>query len=231
MRQRRALKQAAAHRAQRRVAWFLGLLAVVLVLIAGATLHQHQQVEAQHRPRVQRVARIKHTKHHAIRKPRHVAAKPARPSVMREPIDWHQPSETVAYPSLTNVHNLTMTVRLDRQRVYINGNDKLLYTMYASTGIDGRTPMGHFRIGQRGLHFFNSSPAVRLGANYWTSIYQNRILFHTVPFDAQGHYDVQEASDLGKRAGSHGCVQLSIPDAKWIYDHVPTGTPVTISNH
>lgn len=124
-----------------------------------------------------------------------------------------------------------MTVRLDRQRVYISGDGKLLYTMYASTGIDGRTPVGHFSIGQRGLHFFNSSPAVRLGANYWTSIYQNRILFHTVPFDAKGHYDIKEASDLGKRAGSHGCVQLSIPDAKWIYDKIPEGTPVTISRH
>ncbi|WP_082397822.1 L,D-transpeptidase [Lacticaseibacillus camelliae] len=150
---------------------------------------------------------------------------------MRKPIDWHQPSETVAYPNLDHVQHLSMEVRLDRQRVYIRGNDKLLYTMYASTGIDGRTPEGHFSIGQRGLHFFNSSPAVRLGANYWTSIYQNRILFHTVPFDAQGHYDIKEASDLGIRAGSHGCVQLSIPDAKWIYDKIPEGTPVTIDHH
>ncbi|MCT6848759.1 MAG: L,D-transpeptidase, partial [Apilactobacillus kunkeei] len=29
-------------------------------------------------------------------------------------------------------------------------------------------------------------------------------------------------------ANSHGCVRLSIPDAKWINSSVPTGTKVVI---
>ncbi len=206
----------------------LALLAVALIVVAlGVALVTRQQVQAVHHDRVAQSKSKQRS--HAVRP--HKVTKPKRAAVMRTPIDWHLPSETAAYPDLTHVQKLSMEVRLDKQRVYIRGNGKLLYTMYASTGIDGRTPEGHFSIGQRGLHFFNSSPAVRLGANYWTSIYQNRILFHTVPFDAQGHYDIKEASDLGKRAGSHGCVQLSIPDAKWIYDKIPEGTPVTIDHH
>jgi peptidoglycan hydrolase-like protein with peptidoglycan-binding domain len=34
---------------------------------------------------------------------------------------------------------------------------------------------------------------------------------------------------LGNRA-SHGCIRLSVPDAKWIYDNVGAGTVVTITN-
>ncbi|MFD1392007.1 L,D-transpeptidase [Lacticaseibacillus jixianensis] len=207
--------------------WAWGVLIVIGLAVTGLALGQPGQPA---RPAVQAQTRQQAKRPHLAKRAGYASkARPAR--LMRTPIDWHKPSETAAYPVLTGVKDLSMTVRLDRQRVYIRGNGKRLYTMYASTGVAGRTPAGHFRIGQRGLHFFNPSPAVRLGANYWTSIYQNRILFHTVPFDAQGHYDLKEANDLGLRAGSHGCVQLSIPDAKWIYDKIPEGTPVVISRH
>jgi len=35
---------------------------------------------------------------------------------------------------------------------------------------------------------------------------------------------------LGKRA-SHGCIRLSVPDAKWIYDNIGAGTVVSIVEH
>ncbi len=33
----------------------------------------------------------------------------------------------------------------------------------------------------------------------------------------------------GHSYGSHGCVHLSLADAKWFYDHVKQGDPITIT--
>ncbi|CCU56791.1 ErfK/YbiS/YcfS/YnhG superfamily [Bacillus subtilis E1] len=37
-----------------------------------------------------------------------------------------------------------------------------------------------------------------------------------------------EAEKLGTKA-SHGCIRLTIPDAKWIYENIPEHTKVVIS--
>ena len=39
--------------------------------------------------------------------------------------------------------------------------------------------------------------------------------------------DASEAEKLGSPA-SHGCIRLSIADSKWLYDQLPTGTPIHI---
>ena len=54
-------------------------------------------------------------------------------------------------------------------------------------------------------------------------------LFHSVPTGQNfGDYLEDEAMKLGQPA-SHGCVRLTVADAKWFYDQVPDGTPVTIA--
>lgn len=143
-------------------------------------------------------------------------------------IDWTAPSEKQAYPDLTQHPNITLDVNLKKQRVFIKEGDKTLYTMYASTGIDDSTPRGDFAIqDERGYEFFN--PNEQMGAHYYTSFYlHGTYLFHTVPTDVGGQYIKNEAAKLGKEPGSHGCVRLSIADAKWIFEHVPTGTPVKV---
>ncbi|MDB6823838.1 L,D-transpeptidase [Bifidobacterium longum] len=52
-------------------------------------------------------------------------------------------------------------------------------------------------------------------------------LFHTVPTDSSGRYIVSEANKLGSPA-SHGCVRLTVPDVKWLYEQLPQGTTVHI---
>lgn len=151
----------------------------------------------------------------------------AAPSVMRKPIDWHQPSETVAYPKFTSSDKVAIQVSLAKQRVYILVNNKKAYTMYASTGVDNLTPKGHFQIGTRGDHFY--TPSEHEGANYWTAFSGTGYLFHSVPTDVNGNYLPKEAAKLGKEPASHGCVRLSIADAKWINATIPAGTPVVIS--
>ena len=51
-----------------------------------------------------------------------------------------------------------------------------------------------------------------------------------MPTDENGNYITSEAKKLGKKASSHGCVRLSVADAKWLYNNVTTGTKVVITN-
>ena len=138
---------------------------------------------------------------------------------------WLRPSEG-AYPSLANVPGLNIEVSLAAQRVYVKSGSNTIYTMIASTGMGNSTPRGIFHVQNRGLNFYN--PNEGMGANYWVSWKDWGVyLFHSVPTDANGNYIVSEANKLGQPA-SHGCVRLSIPDAKWLYEQLPAGVQVHI---
>lgn len=153
-------------------------------------------------------------------------AKSARQTQLPEN-QWQKPSEDKPYPDLTQYLAIEIEVNLDKQRVYLKDDQTTLYTMYASSGMDNSTPTGHFQIQNRGQHFYNAQEKV--GANYWTSFKNWGVyLFHTVPTDIDGHYLPEEAQNLGVRPSSHGCIRLSIPDARWLYQNIPQGTPVTI---
>lgn len=153
-------------------------------------------------------------------------------SVMNK-VNWQKSSEKVAYPDLTKYPNAWIHVSLAKNRTYImNGND-VLYTMYCSTGSggDNATPTGTYYIqAERGTSFYSAKSGE--GANYWVSWKDHgTYLFHTVPVDANGNYVLSEAKELGKESNSHGCVRLSVPDAKWIYDNVPEGMKVSITEN
>ncbi|WP_040472086.1 L,D-transpeptidase [Lentilactobacillus kisonensis] len=145
-------------------------------------------------------------------------------------VNWRRPSETKPYPKITHANKRYIWVSIARQRVYIMSPDKrILYTMYASTGKDNATPKGTFHIQQqRGNFFYNQRS--KEGAHYWTSWKDHGVyLFHTVPTNAKGQYIKSEAKTLGIEPDSHGCIRLSIPDAKWINRTVPVGTKVVIN--
>ncbi|HCW51160.1 MAG TPA: L,D-transpeptidase, partial [Clostridiales bacterium] len=66
------------------------------------------------------------------------------------------------------------------------------------------------------------------GARWWVSFRDWGIyLFHSVPVDRTGEVIPEEADKLGQPA-SHGCVRLSMEDARWFYETIPEGTPVDI---
>ena len=65
-------------------------------------------------------------------------------------------------------------------------------------------------------------------ARYWTRI-NSSIAFHSVIYTAVS-LDAMKTSSykaLGTRA-SHGCIRLTVADAKWVYDNVGEGTVVSI---
>lgn len=139
-------------------------------------------------------------------------------------IDW-QGASGGTYPDVSQATDLSISVSLADQRVYIKDGDTTIYTMICSSGMDDSTPHGTFTVQSRGENFFN--PNEQMGANWWVSFYGD-YLFHTVPTDSDGNYIVSEAEKLGRPA-SHGCLRLSVSDAKWIYDNIPDGTTVVIA--
>lgn len=145
-------------------------------------------------------------------------------------VDWTQPTGG-PYPDLSKYHDIWVEVSIPKQRTYIHAGDKIIYTMIVSTGIDGNpateTPRGVFHIQpERGTWFY--APRFQEGAEYWVSFLNHgQYLFHSVPMDKNHHVIESVAKDLGHE-DSHGCVHLSIPDAKWFYDNIPTGTKVVI---
>lgn len=157
---------------------------------------------------------------------------------MRTPINWRKSSETVPYPDLNKVKNFWIKVDLKKNRTYLYDGNKVIYTMYSTGGVYKKdkktgqmksvTPTGTFYIQQeRGESFFNQS--LNEGANYYVS-WKNHgeYLFHSVPTRAGGAYNEKEAAKLGKTQGSHGCIRLSVPDAKWMEQNLPVGTKVEI---
>jgi lipoprotein-anchoring transpeptidase ErfK/SrfK len=147
-------------------------------------------------------------------------------------VDWTKPTGG-QYPDIRKYRHIWIEVSISEQRTYVKSGSKIIYTMIVSTGIDGSkrtyTPRGTFYIQpERGTWFY--APRFQEGAEYWVSFLgHGQYLFHSVPMDKHRHVIVSIAKDLGHE-DSHGCIHLSIPDAKWFYENIPTGTKVVIHN-
>jgi peptidoglycan hydrolase-like protein with peptidoglycan-binding domain len=124
-----------------------------------------------------------------------------------------------------------LNVSLEDQRVYVYklGDDKqysLVNTFVCSTGFYGPTPTGVFTTTgpARRWHFFKEFD---IWAQYAYSI-EGDILFHSVLFKKRGGKPTSASVwALGQKA-SHGCVRLSVENAKWVYENCKRGTVVTI---
>ena len=192
--------------------------------------HHQIVIEQQSKARAAKIAKEKAA----------AAKKRAAKSVMRTPINWKESSEKVPYPNLNNVKNFWIKVALLKNRTYLMSGNKVIYTMYCSGGLFHKdpntgkmvsdTPTGTYQIQpERGQSFFNNS--LNEGANYWVSWKDNGVyLFHTVPTKKDGSYNVLEAEKLGKQPASHGCIRLSVPDAKWMMQNLKVGTKVVVQN-
>ncbi|MBQ6537534.1 MAG: L,D-transpeptidase family protein [Eubacterium sp.] len=90
------------------------------------------------------------------------------------------------------------------------------------------TPLGTFSLGGKARWGTLMGPSY---GQYCARI-TGRVLFHSVWYYSCGNKTSQcyrEYNRLGTLA-SHGCVRLTVADAKYIYDKVPSGTPIIIYN-
>ncbi|WP_283679839.1 L,D-transpeptidase [Lentilactobacillus sp. Marseille-Q4993] len=153
----------------------------------------------------------------------------AKGTKTQKAINWRMPSQSKAYPVWSKMDNPWLYVSTKRQKVYIHDDGKVVYVMYCSTGTKSSpTPKGTYHIQrERGLSFYNATSGE--GARYWVSWKGHGIyLFHSVPVNRIGHYLPSEAKYLGRAAHSHGCIRLSVADAKWMYKTVPYGLRIVI---
>ena len=123
-------------------------------------------------------------------------------------------------------------VDVSEQRVYVGkwtGKDysKIVKKFKCSTGkASSPTPLGTYHAaGITGAEWYYFR-AYNCYAKWATRIVGG-ILFHSITFNSKKK-KVGSESTLGHRAASHGCIRLSIPDAKWIYHHCPSGTTVVV---
>jgi len=126
-----------------------------------------------------------------------------------------------------------LKVSVADQRVYAYAPDRngeytdLVRTMKCSTGRKGTpTPTGTFTDTAPGArwHFFKK---FNCWAQYAFYI-QGDIMFHSVLYNQKGGKVTQSSvNHLGSRA-SHGCVRLSVEDAKWIWNNCPASTKVVV---
>lgn len=95
--------------------------------------------------------------------------------------------------------------------------------MLCSSGARGRTPLGTFEMKAYRVRFGKFVNDGVYG-QYWSQIYK-AFYFHTILYsqkDAQT-YTTTSYNNLGK-AVSHGCVRLTVPDARWIWFNIAPGT-------
>ena len=202
-----------------RKSWLV-FVGIVVLVAAGVTIHQLNWTHAHARKVTTSQVTKRDREHQHVKK-----------SVMRTPINWRKSSETVAYPDVKKYPDLSIRVSLKKQRMYLMDHSRVLYTMYVSTGVptaDRKTPRGTYHVqAERGKYFYSAN--VDEGAYYWVSwLNHGEYLFHSTPVNAQKHFIKSDAADLGRKPSSHGCVHLSVADAKWVYENIKYGTKVVI---
>jgi hypothetical protein len=139
-----------------------------------------------------------------------------------------EPSEPVTFAFRTVDLGNSLWVAVDlagEHNVSVYRGDKLIRRMIASGGRpESPTPPGTYQLYTRGRSFWSAKFGE--GAYFYVQ-FMGDYLFHSVPFDESGVVKDTEHQRLGQPA-SHGCVRLSLADAKWFYDNIPDGTIVVI---
>ena len=107
-------------------------------------------------------------------------------------------------------------------------NEKPVRIMLCTTGeSETDTPRGSFVVGKRRERFgyFDKFDCY---AQYWTQ-FNGPYFIHSLLYSERSAKSLMRNSykNLG-RSTSHGCVRLTVPDARWIYENIPPGTVVKI---
>ncbi len=129
-------------------------------------------------------------------------------------------------------------VSVSQRRLWACENDKLAYNAPVVTGIEStaatKTPRGTFKI-------YGKQTDTVLTGNDSTGSWRDSV-YYWMPFldnehGTFGFHDAtwRPATDFGNidpntDKASHGCINLSLATAKWLYSWAPVGTTVTIKD-
>lgn len=115
-----------------------------------------------------------------------------------------------------------ISVDLSEQRVYLFENDQVVRSFLASTGLSGPTNPGSFRIFAHVRIQGMGDPNLVFADYYtpdvpWVTYFDGDIAFHGTYWH----------NNFGTPM-SHGCVNLTIDDARFLYEWAPDGTEVNV---
>lgn len=122
-------------------------------------------------------------------------------------------------------------IKINKQKntVTVYKNKSGTYKPYKAfvCSVGKKTPLGRFRIFQK--HRWR--PLVDSTYGQYCTRFVGHILFHSVWYHKPNPATLsnEEFNKLGTTA-SHGCIRLTVQDAKWIYDNCQMGTTVVIYN-
>lgn len=141
-----------------------------------------------------------------------------------DPVGEYPPADT--YKLVVDYHN---------QCVYAFTKDesgnytKLVRVMICTTGGNGNwTPEGTYKMGKSRVRFgyFDEFDCY---AQYWSQM-SGSFYFHSLLYSSKkvSSYSHSAYNNLGK-PGSHGCIRLFVPDARWIYENCAPGTQCVVT--
>lgn len=115
-------------------------------------------------------------------------------------------------------------VDLSKQEVYLWQEDKLVFSCLVSTGTSRYpTPTGRFRIWGKFL-YDDMSGGSKAGGDYYYLPNVPYVIYYYKDYALHGTY---WHSNFGQRM-SHGCINLSTPDAKYLYQKLKIGDLVVV---
>ncbi len=118
--------------------------------------------------------------------------------------------------------NPYIVVSISNQTLKYYEYDKLVLSSNVVTGINGKTPIGTFKVLNKATDIILKGKDYKSFVNYW-------IAFKGAAF---GFHDASWRSNFGgniyKYNGSHGCVNMPYNKVRQLYNMVAVGTPVYI---
>lgn len=134
------------------------------------------------------------------------------------------------YPNLAAYPNVNVEINYTAKRLYLKSGNRVIYTMLSQHAMPGMlSPTGHYSINAyRARRFWWMGGGADYAAG-WKDY--GLYLIHSTPIATpNGGYKHEIGMKLGVPGPgtSHGCIQVSVEDAKWFYSHIQTGTPVYI---
>lgn len=110
-----------------------------------------------------------------------------------------------------------------------DGELQLERVMMCTTGGNGHwTPEGEYEMGTD-YKRFGFFPSFNCYAQYWSQMWAS-FYFHSILYSDRDADSLSMSSyrNLGT-PGSHGCIRLLVPDARWIYENCAPGTKCTVT--